>query len=551
MIATPANTCAIYTRVSTEEQLEGHSIEAQERLVSDYARFRDWNIFRVYSDKGRSGTNIYRPEFQRMLADLQSGLFRVIVVHKIDRFSRNLVDGYTLIKQFNETGVALVSVTENLDMTTPMGKAFVGMLLIWSELYIDNLRTEISKGKRERVHKGFWNGTLSWGYTTPKRLQAMLVSLNALWKSREIPANEYEQRATLMDNALALAEDKHETGAVPDPFDAPGVQRAYDEYGTGLYSDRDISELLNGAGYRISARKGTHLLRKDTVEDILQNRFYIGETSYGRKIPGQKRQWMPGNHEPLIDIELFDHCQQVRKERAGRFSRGTVHTRQHPYLLETLTCLECGCRYIGQMHRGRRRYFDPATSKGITCSQHPRYVWADTVEEYLGNLLTQIHIPEDWKQRVAQTLAQGQPRVIRQSRGEVDAKLERLQRLYIMGELKEGQYLSLKEELQLELSAIPEAPGSLLNIQVLVDLLDNMPVLWGKMTADEKKRVFRLMFHKVYIREGDIAGIEPTGLLWTLLGVFRTGRTGIVSLFNTRFIPYPTDLTTAQQLLIA
>src|SRR5690606_27019083 len=107
-----------------------------------------------------------------------------------------------------------------------------------------------------------------------------LVTLNQSYKAGELIEGEYIRRAELLDEALEQAIAKTDTAAVPDPFNAPGVQLAYTEYATGIYSDRDIAQILNEAGYRISARLGTHKLRKDTVEDILQNRFYIGETSY-------------------------------------------------------------------------------------------------------------------------------------------------------------------------------------------------------------------------------------------------------------------------------
>ncbi len=194
---------AIYTRVSTEDQLNGHSLEAQARLASQFCELREWEVVKVYEERGRSGKNVFRSEFQEMLQDAQAHLYDVLVVHKLDRFSRSIVDTHTYIRQLDDIGVAFVSATEPFDLTSPMGKAFLGILAIFAELYIDNLAAEISKGKKQRALKGYWNGTLSWGYTTPKRLQDALMALNQSYKSGQTDEETYTHQANLIDDALS------------------------------------------------------------------------------------------------------------------------------------------------------------------------------------------------------------------------------------------------------------------------------------------------------------------------------------------------------------
>ena len=371
---------AIYTRVSTEDQLNGHSLEAQARLVANYCALREWEVVKVYEERGRSGKNVFRPEFQAMLMDAHDRVFDVLVVHKLDRFSRNIIDTHTYIKRLDETGIAFASATEPFDLTSPMGKAFLGILAIFAELYLDNLSAEISKGKKQRALKGYWNGTLSWGYTTPKRLQDLVISLGQSFKEGALDEREYSRQADLIDNALEAASSKIETAAVIDPLNAPGVLLAYREYSSGAYSDRDIAHILNDAGYRISARFGTNHFRKDTVEDILQNRFYLGETSYGRKVRGQERKWMPGNHDPIIDAVLFDQCQEVRRQRAGFYSTRPSENRAFYPLSSLMYCADCGSRFRGNVRRGARFYRDPATEKEIECSMTPRSVSAEEIE---------------------------------------------------------------------------------------------------------------------------------------------------------------------------
>src|SRR5215212_11024738 len=113
---------AIYTRVSSEEQLEGHSLSAQAELTRKFATERGWEVVQVYEEKGCSAKTALRPEFQRMIHAAEAGLFDVVIVHKLDRFSRSLQDVVHYLKHLGDQNVSLVSVSENFDFTTPSGK---------------------------------------------------------------------------------------------------------------------------------------------------------------------------------------------------------------------------------------------------------------------------------------------------------------------------------------------------------------------------------------------------------------------------------------------
>ena len=513
----PPYRAAIYTRVSSEDQLNGHSLEAQERLVKQFCNFREWEVVKVYSERGRSGKNVLRPEFQTMLLDAEAGLFDVLVVHKLDRFSRSIIDVHTYIKKLDGLGISFVSATEPFDLTSPMGKAFLGILAIFAELYLDNLSAEITKGKKQRALKGYWNGQLSWGYTTPKRLQEMIVALNQSFKSGDLSEDEYARRADLLDDALARAITKSETAAVPDPFTASGVQMAYNEYSTGLYSDRDIAHLLNAAGYQISARLGSNRLRKDTVEDILQNRFYIGETSYGHRVPGQERQWIPGNHEPIIERDLFEQCQEVRKVRSTRFTRGR-NKQKSPYLLDMLVCVECGTRLIGWKVRGVRKYYDQAANKERVCHQTPKYIDADEIEQKLIDFLSDLRFPSDWQERLLQRFSEQQDTTpVLKHRAAVEGRLMRLRELYIAGDIAKEHYEQRRLEFQNELNSFTTLNAKGLDLKRMAELMQSIGDLWALAQTEERKKLLQMVFRNIYIEGGEIKAVEPTELMWVLL----------------------------------
>ena len=271
---------AIYTRVSTEEQVDGHSLSAQVELVRQYAGQRGWEIVHVYEERGRSGKTALRPEFQRMLRAAESRLFDIVIVHKLDRFSRSLQDVLHYLGHLDKQGVSLISISENWDFTTPIGRLMLAMFAALAEWYVNNLSDETSKGKRERARSGSWNGTLPFGYTTPKRLKQMLLDLGADFEAAKVDEAEYSQKAAIIEDVLDQANGRHrETDAMVCPFTSPGLRLAFERYSQGLSSDTDIAMLLTHNGYRTNGQFGSNPFGKDTITHLLQNRFYLGETS--------------------------------------------------------------------------------------------------------------------------------------------------------------------------------------------------------------------------------------------------------------------------------
>ena len=116
---------AIYSRVSTEEQAkEGLSVEAQIDKCKSFCNARDWKVFKVYKDAGYSAGNLNRPAMELMLRDAQAQKFNIILVYKIDRFSRKLRDLILVLEDLKDKDINFTSVTEQIDTTSAMGEAF-------------------------------------------------------------------------------------------------------------------------------------------------------------------------------------------------------------------------------------------------------------------------------------------------------------------------------------------------------------------------------------------------------------------------------------------
>src|SRR6187455_3604781 len=168
--------CAVYTRVSTDSGLdqEFNSLDAQYDAASAYIRSQAharWSLVRTrYDDGGFSGGSIERPALQRLLADVRARRVNVIVVYKVDRLTRSLADFAKLVELFDAHGVSFVSVTQQFNTTTSMGRLTLNVLLSFAqferEVTSERIRDKIAASKR----KGLWVGGMApLGYDTRER----------------------------------------------------------------------------------------------------------------------------------------------------------------------------------------------------------------------------------------------------------------------------------------------------------------------------------------------------------------------------------------------
>ena len=226
---------ALYARVSTEEQTEGYSIDAQVRAFNTLVEAKGWTVFKEYVEEGKSARteNINkRPIFEEIIADALSNKFDVLVVHKLDRFSRNLRITLEYFDKLNSAGCSFLSISEQMDFTTPIGKVLLAMLGAFAQYYSDNLSQETKKGWNERRAQGYYCGQLPFGAV------------------------------------------KGEDGVpLPNPDTYSGLVMAFELAAQGK-SAREVAIALNAAGYKTSGNQGKHPFCKDTVSYMLQNRFY-------------------------------------------------------------------------------------------------------------------------------------------------------------------------------------------------------------------------------------------------------------------------------------
>ncbi|HXH53185.1 MAG TPA: recombinase family protein [Sphingomicrobium sp.] len=276
--------CAIYTRKSTEEGLdqEFNSLDAQREACEAYIRSQageGWRLLATrYDDGGFSGGNLNRPAMQQLLTDIDAGKVDVIVVYKVDRLTRSLMDFAKIVERLDARGVSFVSVTQAFNTTTSMGRLTLNMLLSFAqferEVTGERIRDKIAASKA----KGMWmGGTVPLGYDLHDR--RLIVN----------PAEAEQVRHTFR-RYLELRS---------------GVQLAKELGDAGMVSKRWIS--------RTGQERGGTSLSCGALYYLLQNRLYLGEIVHR----GVRHS---GDHEAIVDSELFNAVQEalIANRRARR-----------------------------------------------------------------------------------------------------------------------------------------------------------------------------------------------------------------------------------------
>ena len=160
--------CYIYTRVSTELQIDGYSLEAQKERLRSEAKHRKMQVCGEYSDEGKSGKNIAgRPEFKKMLSDIKSGKDDVdyVLVFKLSRFGRNAADTLNSLQFMEDYGVNLLCVEDGIDSAGAAGKLIISVLASVAEIERSNISEQTMAGRQQKARDGLWNGGFApYGY---------------------------------------------------------------------------------------------------------------------------------------------------------------------------------------------------------------------------------------------------------------------------------------------------------------------------------------------------------------------------------------------------
>lgn len=325
---------ALYTRVSTEDQArEGYSLEVQSEYLSNFAKRENWQVYsaegnsKAYEDDGYSGYSLDRPAFEALMNDARKKKFDLILVYKLDRFSRRLKDILNILDELDTLGIQFKSATEPYDTTTSAGKLMIQQLGSFAEFERNRITERVVPGMIKGVQNGQWQGARysPFGYRYNKENRKLEIC----------------------------------------PDEASLVKDIYKRYLAGDSACRIAGDLYNQG---IRSRSGGKFHSK-LICDILKNKVYLGKLVWNKNRYDTRTKTkngagkgyryvknscsqvieVDGAHDAIIDNETFDKAQKKRAFNATYKGGYTRYKNRIYYLSGLLYCGKCGMKYHGVM----------------------------------------------------------------------------------------------------------------------------------------------------------------------------------------------------------
>jgi site-specific DNA recombinase len=441
-------TIDIYTRVSTQEQAEeGYSLAEQERKLRAYADAMGYKINAIRSDPGISGSTLDRPGIQAVIDDVKAHKCGKVIVWKLDRLSRSQKDMMILLEDvFAANDCGFISLSENFDTSTPIGKCIVGVLAAFAQMERENIRMRTMMGQRAAVGQGKWHGgRLPLGYMVgPDRI------------------------------------------LTPDPETSPAVKEMFDLYTSGMTAKKIVRQ--------IRAKYGIFTAPRDEATSlmvILRNPIYCGRGVYN------------GIPQTLVSEDVWDQAQERMKQNKAVFDR---RVKRAGLLVGLVWCGRCGARLSihkwGKAHpkvymRNSRIQKSVKMVKDRNC-KNP-VIYQDTLEGTVLNQIREFRLAPEEAEESQPDRAPYENRL-----NELERQRERLLTLYQTGtvELEDikdrlNMLKTQKEDVEQGLAALerPVKPMERKEAIELSDMIDRVD--------DEKKRDIILALIQKIVVDGD------------------------------------------------
>ncbi|MFR9777724.1 recombinase family protein [Micromonospora sp. MS34] len=319
---------AIYTRRSTDDEHQPFSIDAQIASLRSYINSQPgWTLVLEFSDDA-SGATTDRPDLQRALRSAKAGQYDVLLVVRVDRFSRRLSDLLDLLHELDSAGVAFCSATEPFDTSTPIGRMLIQLLGVFAEFERETIIDRVINGMTTKAGKGKWpGGTRPYGYHVDRDSQKL----------------------------------------VPHPEEAPILRDIFRLYTQQRLGTRAIATELNQRGIRNRTGKPWSGY---TIARILDNPAYTGDIAY-------RDVYVTDAHEPLIDRDTFTAARDLATARADAHHQRAASPSEY-HLTGLITCPDCGRKYIGTAVQGRNARYRYYTASPATATAPPAATESDS-----------------------------------------------------------------------------------------------------------------------------------------------------------------------------
>ncbi|MEW4368579.1 recombinase family protein [Paenibacillus kandeliae] len=465
---------AIYIRVSTDMQAEdGFSVEGQRSRLTSYAESQDWEITDFYIDDGYSAKDLKRPAMEEMLQHMKERKFDVVLVYKLDRLTRSVMDLHKLLKQFDLYSVKFKSATEIFETTTAMGRFFITLVGAMAEWERGTISERVRFGVEQMVKEGKRpGGVMPYGYTQ---------------KGELVP-----EEAQLIRQAAALYMSGLGYKSVAMRLNSEGKLRRGREW-----SDATVSYTLDNPFYAGTIRMGTKTAAGKYINSKRDERV---KCVYGK-----------GDHEAVFTEAEFEELQKYRKNKTfGGFSSSKIY-----WFSGVLRCGRCGASMFGRLTTKK------TTARGIVRSQY--YICSSRHHKRSCDLpiFRQVHVEKllmEYIQKVKADMSQLRDESLKietekkeydreiaeakRDLSKINERREKWQYMFVEGLISQEDVkrklvaendaeMAIRDKLavtQKSLSGIPK-----------VDELAQLAEVWDTLDDGDKKEVIGLLFSKIEI----------------------------------------------------
>ena len=467
----------LYARVSSRDQeREGYSIPAQLKLLREYATKHELEILREFIDVETAKT-AGRRQFGDMMKFLrQTPECRTLIVEKTDRLYRNFRDCVSLEDLDVEIHLPKEGQIISKEAKS-QAKLIHGIQVVIARNFIENLREEVRKGMREKAEQGIYPSRPPLGYRNNKAERTIEV----------------------------------------DPEKAAVTRRIFELYGAGGHSLSDLKRAIN-------AETGM-VIPKSYLERILKNPFYVGLFVWDGKT-------YRGTHPPLVSTELFQRVQDVLRGRSK-----PKHRRFEFSFSGLLKCAYDDCTVTAEIKKGRYVYYHCTGYRGKCALPYFR---EEQISERLGQVLKDIHIPDEIVGPLQEAFVRDQSRVAAEHRRQQEqlehrlaAVRSRIDQAYLDkldGKIPEDFWLRKtqawqqeEQQAQIALQALKEAgPDRMLKAAKILELANKAYFLYLKQTHAERAKLIRIVLSNCLVDAANLYPIyrKPFDLI---LGAAKTG----------------------------
>jgi site-specific DNA recombinase len=452
---------AVYVRVSTEEQAkEGYSISAQKERLTAYCMSQGWEIVNFYVDEGYSAKNMDRPELKRMLKHIQEGIIECVLVYRLDRLTRSVLDLYKLLELFEKHNCKFKSATEVYDTTTAMGRMFITIVAALAQWERENLGERIRMGLQEKARQGKWvPNQAPYGYD----LENDKLTINA--------------------------------------FEASVVRRIFDMYLSGMGTVK-IAATLNQEGVKT---KNNAIWHSFSIRYILRNPLYAGKIRWNFKVNNDQYFEVKTEAVPaIIPEETFIKTQKIIESRKKKHPRAATSE----YIFSGVArCARCGSPLSGKCNSRKVKFYICSNRQNGLCDM-PSFK-----EEYLEarflEHLSKIDIREEAAAQAAIEETNEQEQKIQKIEKELEAiekRRKKWQYAWVNEMISDDEFTErmneerkkeelLKEQLK-KLS--PVQSNDMHDLDVL-SILSDIRETWKNMNALEKKAYVGFIVKKIVV----------------------------------------------------